>query len=174
MSKSITIEVSDSELRGALLRLQQRSGNLSPVLKALGEDIQERVKRRFASATDPAGGKWQPNTRSTIEAYVAAKSDKSKSGKIGAKGITAAMSKRPLQGHSGDLARQISYMASNSSLVLSASPVYAAIQQFGGIAGRSVRIPARPFMPVTLSGDLYPAEKSQVLKEIANFLEVAF
>lgn len=175
MSKSITIEVNDRDLTGALQRLQQHSGNLAPAFKAIGEDMQERVKRRFSSATDPAGARWLPNARATIEAYVNARGGVGKSGKINAKGIKAAINKRPLQGTTGDLARQIHYVANSQSLTLSASPVYAAIQQFGGQAGRNrkVVIPARPFMPVQNNGALYPHEKSLVLDEIKHFLENA-
>ena len=49
---------------------------------------------------------------------------------------------------------------------------YAAIQQFGGQAGRGhkVTIPARPFLPVRLDGTLYPQEQALVLDALNAFL----
>ena len=48
------------------------------------------------------------------------------------------------------------------------------MQQFGG-SKRSYPnlwgdIPARPFLPVTLGGDLYPAERARILDALNDFL----
>ena len=81
-------------------------------------------------------------------------------------------SKKPLIGESGDLRRQIVAMATANALTIQATPVYAAIHQFGGQAGRGkkVTIPARPFLPVKLDGSLYPQEQSEILAALNDYL----
>ena len=50
--------------------------------------------------------------------------------------------------------------------------MYAAIQQFGGKAGRGhkVTIPARPFLPVRQDGSLYPQEQAEIIAAIKDML----
>lgn len=170
---SFKVEVSDQAVREALRRLQGTVEHLSPVLRAIGEGIMERTKQRFATATDPGGSPWAPNAQATIEAYIAARGGFGKRG-INKKGQALAMGKRPLQGESGDLARQFHvFTIGDSSVTVGSSPVYAAIQQRGGQAGRGkkVTIPARPFLPVTAADDLYPGERDIILAELARYIE---
>lgn len=193
---AFTVEVKDSEVRAALHALSERMANMQPVLQAIGEDIMERTKQRFETSTGPDGQRWKPNARATIEALVQAKSGKfaaysslktrkqgwarigdkkgyfDKDGKLGAKGIDTVMGKKPLIGESKSLSRQFHVNADANSVTVGNSMIYAAIQQFGGQAGRGkkVTIPARPFLPVTASGELYPAEKSLVLQAINDYL----
>lgn len=168
---TFSIEVKDDGVNAGLNALAERVANMQPVLQAVGEDIVARTKARFSTATDPAGNRWQPNARATIEAYIAAKGGFGKRG-INKKGQGLAISKRPLQGESGDLARQFHISVAGGTLTVSASPIYAAIQQFGGQAGRGkkVTIPARPFLPVTDVGELYPADRERIVETINRFI----
>ena len=52
---------------------------------------------------------------------------------------------------------------------------YAAIHQFGGMAGRGrkVEIPARPYLPLTTDGDLQPEAREEVLDTILRHLKRA-
>ena len=63
--------------------------------------------------------------------------------------------------------------ATPDSVTVSSTPIYAAIQQFGGKAGlgRKVTIPARPFLPITASGELYPQERDLVVAELQRFIQ---
>ena len=72
----------------------------------------------------------------------------------------------------GDLCRQIVARANADAVTIEASPVYAAIQQFGGKAGRGhkVTIPARPFLPVRQDGTLYPQEQAEIIAAIKDML----
>lgn len=168
---ALIIEVQDNEVRAALNQLAERVGNASPFLKALGEDIVARSKARFQASTGPDGQRWAPNARSTIEAYIAKKGGFGKRG-INKKGQGLAMSKKPLIGESRDLSRQIFPQVTGNALVVGSSPIYAAIQQFGGQAGRGKKatIPARPFLPVTQNGELYPAERAAILDALNAWL----
>lgn len=173
MSQGFSIEVDDREVLAALNRLSGAVGNIQPLLQALGEDMMERTKRRFESGTAPDGSRWKPNARSTLEAVLdRTRGGVGKKGKISAKGSAVMMNKRPLIGESRDLSRQFHVRASAAEMVLSSSPVYAAIQQFGGRAGRGGRvlIPARPFLPVLPSGALYADEQRRVLDALREML----
>ena len=166
----IVVEVSDRTLRAALGRLAERVGNMRPLMQALGEDIMERAKQRFETSTGPNGERWQPNARATIEAFIASRGGMGKRG-INKKGMGLAMAKRPLIDH-GDLRRQFSVVATDRSVTIGNSMIYAAIHQFGGEAGRGhkTHIPARPFLPVTADGDLTPADRALVIEAINDFL----
>lgn len=93
-------------------------------------------------------------------------------GLLNNKGLERLSNKKPLIGESGDLRRNIIAAASNNALTIQATPVYAAIQQFGGKAGRGkkVTIPARPFLPIKLDGTLYPKEQAEILTALNDYL----
>lgn len=171
---TFTIELKDSGVQSLLQTLQQRMGNLQPVFSALGGDMTARVQRRFDTSTGPDGTPWTPNAQATLDAFAGglSKGYFKKSGELNKRGHTAMSAKKPLIGQTKDLSRQIGYTATSGSLTLFSTPPYAAIQQFGGQAGRGhkVKIPARPFMPVKADGALYPDEQRLLLDALAEFL----
>lgn len=173
---NFTISVQAQEVQRALSGIRAKTGNLRPLLLRLGEGIAERAKARFGTSTGPDGQAWAPNAAATLDAYArhigSKASNRRKSGGLNARGRKALANKRPLIGESGDLRRQIVAMADASSVTVSATTVYAAIHQFGGFAGRGhkVHIPARPFLPVTSSGALYPAERDEILETVNAWL----
>jgi phage gpG-like protein len=187
-----TIKVQEASILSAFNRLLDAGQHLTPVMKAIGEDVVARTKTRFDTGTDPAGNRWQPNARATIEAYIRAKNgintkngkpnksgkvpDYQVKGKISYKGAGIAMNKRPLHGLGGDLARQFDSRADDNSVKVVSTMAYAGIQQFGGAAGkgRRVIIPSRPFLPITLSGNLYPDEQAQILATLSEHLRRAW
>jgi phage gpG-like protein len=173
---SATIEVRSEAVTAAFNALGARVGDMSPVLIALGDDIIERTKQRFASATGPDGTPWLPNTQATLIAYLRKKGGFSgKTGKITAKGQTLAAGKRPLQGESGDLERQFSSLVvSGNTLLVGSTMIYAAMQQFGGTKGQFPNlwgdIPARPFLPITPDGGLYAEEENLIVESVRQYL----
>lgn len=171
---TFTIEVKDEGVQSLLQTLQKRMGNLQPVFSALGGDMTARVQRRFDSSTGPDGTPWAPNAQATLDAFAGglSKGHFKKSGELNKRGHTAMSAKKPLIGQTKDLSRQIGYTATSGSLKLFSTPVYAAIQQFGGEAGHGhkVKIPARPFMPVKADGSLYPEEQRLLLTALEEFL----
>lgn len=170
----IEVRVDDRAVQDALKALAERCGNVGPVLRAIGEDVVEDAKRRFETSTGPDGKRWAPNARATIEAYIAARGGFGKRG-INKRGIAAAMAKKPLIGHSGDLRRQIFARVTGNTLTVGVSPKYAAIQQFGGRAGRGLKvtIPARPFLPVTARGELYAGDRDRIVATLSRHLAAA-
>jgi phage gpG-like protein len=99
------------------------------------------------------------------------KSKVKKDGSLNASGQRALANKKPLIA-AGDLRRQFTLNVTNGTLTVSNTQQYAAIQQFGGKAGRGhkVTIPARPFLPIHPNGTLYPAEQSEVLQALNAYL----
>lgn len=162
------VEVKDAGIQAAFNRVILTGQNPAPILLAIGEHVTGRIKYRFRTATAPDGTPWKSNAQSTIENYVYAKGGFSKqTGKILKRGAAAAMSKRPLQGESGDLARQIDYALERDSMIVAANAVYAAMQHFGGTKAEFPNlwgdISARPFMPIMESGALYPEEQRDIV-----------
>lgn len=173
---TFTIEVKDQQVLDVLAKLSQRAGGLAPVLQAIGSDMTARTKRRFGTSTAPDGTPWKPNSAATLAMLAAhiggQKSKAKKGGGLNAAGQRELANKKPLIGESKDLSRQIFPSVSGNTLTVSSSPLYAAIHQFGGQAGRGrrVTIPARPFLPVHADGTLYPQEQTLVLAALNDFL----
>lgn len=170
---SFEITVDDSEVTAALTALAARIDNMQPVMHEIGEDIMERTKRRFGTGIGPDGQRWQQNAASTVLSAIAklGKKARLKNGNLSKKAQKTLMGKKVLV-DTGALARQFSVSASSDSVTVSNSMIYAAIHQFGGEAGlgKNVTIPARPFLPVTADGGLYPDEQRAVLDAIASFI----
>lgn len=172
---AITITIDNSAVLSLLARLQERTSNMSPVLSAVGEDILERTKQRFSTATAPDGTPWAPNSQITLIRYLEKRGGfAGKSGKINAKGQKLAINKKPLMGETGDLARQFFVQTSAQDVTIGSTMIYAAMQQFGGTRSKFPHlwgdIPARPFLPVTKTGDLYPQEQEQIVSMLQDYL----
>lgn len=173
---AFTITVQDQAVRAVLKALSQRTQNLQPVLRTIGQGIIERTKRRFETSTAPDGTPWKPNSAATLAMLSARLSGKSgyvkKNGALNKKGLAAYGNKKPLIGESQDLRRQFVSLAAGNTLTITSTPKYAAIQQFGGKAGRGqkVTIPARPFLPIKPDGTLYPQEQYEVLTALNAYL----
>lgn len=146
------VEIEDSAVNAALTALAGRAIRVQPMLQAIGEDVMERTKARFATGTAPDGTPWKANAPTTT------------AGKGPGKG--------PLIGESGSLRKQFHVNAVLDAVTISNSMTYAAIHQFGGQAGRSraVTIVARPFLPIRQSGELYPDERARILATLRSFL----
>lgn len=172
------IEVSSAAVLGMLGQLRAKVDNVEPFLIGMGEDMVEGIKQRFVTATAPDGTPWRVNSPVTMQNYIAQRGGRSKkTGKINAKGAKLAASKRPLQGQSGDLARQFSYLVtSGTTLTVGSSMRYAAMHQYGGTKAQFPHlwgdIPARPFFPVQKDGKLYPQEETKIVDRLREYLTI--
>ncbi|SER71534.1 phage virion morphogenesis protein [Giesbergeria anulus] len=169
----ITITIQDREVLATLQALTRRIGNMAPVLQAIGDDITERTKRRFETSTGPDGTPWEANSPTTMGIYSLrlGQGHRKKDGSLNKRGEARVAGKKPLI-DTGELRRQIVPQVSNNVLTVTATPVYAAIHQFGGQAGggHKVKIPARPYLPVKADGNLYPQEQALILETLQLFL----
>lgn len=175
---SIVITVAGQGVGEALARLAERAERLSPLLAVIGEGIVGRADDRFGRSAGPDGHRWAANSPVTMarEALRLAisKSNRTKSGGLNAKGRKALAAKRPLIGESRALMGSNWWHAAGGNAVeFGNSAVYAAIQQFGGQRAEFPHlwgdIPARPFLPVTPAGDLYPAEAAAIVADLNDY-----
>ncbi len=65
-----TIEIKDTGVPSALRALLNRVETPQPALHAVGVEIMERAKPRFATATGPDGVRWHANARVDGTQYV--------------------------------------------------------------------------------------------------------
>lgn len=165
----IDIEIDDNKLKAALERIHRRLSDMTPVMRDIGELLVERTKQRFATSTGPDGKAWASNAPSTLAAYLGKYGGNfKKGGGLSKKGAARAAAKKPLIGESRALSTTIHYQADRASVTIGSPMVYAAIHQFGGKAGRGrkVTIPARPFLPVTASGQWLGTEDRDAVLDI--------
>ena len=174
---TIKIDVQDGGTEAALQALAAKFQNAQPVLQGIGESMVERIKHRFDTSSGPDGAAWQANSATTLAmlARRLGNSYRKKDGALNKKGVERLAVKKPLIGESGDLRRQIVAVASGSELVVSATPIYAAMQHFGGTTSPSswipnAKIPARPFMPIMQDGSLYPSEAAAIIDALNDYL----
>lgn len=125
------IEIDDHEVLAALARVQERIGNMRPLLAEIGEDMTASTKKRFDTTTAPDGSSWLLNSVLSTLLYK--------------EGDT------PLTGETGLLHSTINYDVISATAVEIGSPMqYSAIQQFGGTKAEFPHlwgdIPARPFL----------------------------
>lgn len=151
MTTAITIRLDTLRVSEVLTRLAAGARNPAPLYKAIGEDLVQSTRERFATSTAPDGSRWAPNTQATFLAHLARFSGTArKDGRLSAKGSGVVMGKKPLVGESHQLATQIYYNITAGGLEVGSPMEYAAMQQFGGKKAEFPHlwgdIPARPFL----------------------------
>lgn len=99
----------DAAITVALKRLLKVGGDLSPVMKNIGEYLVQATEERFRTETDPDGNKWPEVSDATRK--------KKKHPKV----LT----------ESGQLRQSINYRASGNEVVVGTNKPYAAAMQFG-------------------------------------------
>lgn len=128
MSESIEITINNEEIDKVLEQLASKTSNLSPLMKNLAGFLEDTVEENFENEGRP---KWLNISKSTIK-----QREKTKHwpGKILQK--------------QGNLASSITSYYDSEMAMVGTNKKYAAIHQFGGMAGRNkqVEIPARPFL----------------------------
>lgn len=132
--------------------LEGRGGNLSGVNQAFGGYMKGSIDRNFAAQGRP--DRWPPLAFDTLDSWAGGKKSfwgrSKKTGKrtgLSQKGRTA-LAGRLILTDSTRLRNSIYYIASGSGVIVGTNVVYAAIHQFGGRAGRGLKvtIPARPYL----------------------------
>lgn len=172
----ISSEIDDREVISMLERLQARSDDMTPVMTRIGALYERRVLENFSKESAPDGTPWTPLSEVTMHMGLA----KNKGWQPVRRGLSA-RGKRYLQGkkilfEKGYLQQSIHFQADSDSVTIgsSGSIPYAAIQQFGGKAGRGrkVTIPARPYLAMNEGDGVALADKDRgwILELIADEL----
>ena len=117
----------DADLaKATLVALSAKMKNMAPALKTVGQVIRTSIQKNFESGGRPQG--WIRLSPATQKK------------RRGSKILV----------DTARLKNSIKVQASSDKVVVGTNVIYAAIQHFGGQAGRGrkVRIPARPFMMI--------------------------
>lgn len=144
----IEVSLDTRDASAAIGRLVALGGNLTPLLRSIGEGVRDTTQLRFDSGTDPAGLRWVPLN----PVYAAAK-----------RGAGILKERAMVGGLQGSITYQVQ---GPTSVLIGTNKPYAAIHQFGGVikpqrakslvfrlGGRTVRakqvkIPARPYLGI--------------------------
>ena len=111
---------------GAMMR---RSENLTPAMKVGAESIQRLIQKTFQTSASPTGEKWEPLAEATVKRR-------------------RQNSNTPLV-DTGKLRLSMATSYGARTINFGTNTKYAGFQQFG-----TRYIPARPFLPITRSGEL--------------------
>jgi phage gpG-like protein len=179
----IKIYVEDKEAQQLLKSIRDRYGNLYQILNAIGDEYTKRVDNRFESETDPDGNKWLPTrVLSNYLGFVGTRKGYKRKQAYTKDGQWRAAFSRYLAGKkilqlTGALRGDIHYQADAASLTIGTSGriPYAGIQQFGGTAGRgrTVRIPARPYLARNVGDglELGSGDQAMVVERLSAYLD---
>ena len=184
----ISITIESAALEAALDRLARAARDLRPAMRDIGGLLEKETDDNFRAQGRPA---WPPLSQATILNRLMGKTRDGKSrgiaGILRKDGDLRPAARRKLEGglailqDTGVLRGSIRVYSDSDSVTIGAARVktkagtpmeYAAIHQFGGMAGRNrkVRIPARPFLPVDRDGNLSPEAERGVLAAIYDHL----
>lgn len=135
------VKVDDAEVLAALKRLRAFGLNPAPAMQDIATIGENSTRLRFRTESGPDGKKWKPSLRVQLR---------------GGKTLTKS-------GHLGD---SVSSNYSRTFAEWGVNRIYAAIHQFGGRAGRGLRlkIVARPYLGVSNedSGDMLDAIQRRI------------
>lgn len=169
---NLSIQIDDSAVSAALSRLQHAAVDLAPAMRKIAQGLLLEVERNFEAQGRP---RWEPLSDVTKLARVggAGKAHR-KNGELKAAAKRQINNLRILQ-YSGQLAASVDAQYDSGSAIIGSNKVYAAIQHFGGEAGRnkSVTLPARPWLPLTTDKQLQPEAREGVLNAVLAHLKVA-
>ncbi|KWD09677.1 phage morphogenesis protein [Burkholderia ubonensis] len=168
MSDFVNFQIDDAALRARLLQLEQAGYQKANAMRKVTQALMAVVEDNFAAQGRPS---WQPLSEATVHLRVGGKKAYKKNGEL-----TAAAARRKsglmILQDSGQMAASTTTDYSDDHAAIGSNKEYAAIQQFGGQAGRGlkVEIPARPWLPVTADGQLQPEAVEPVLNTILRHL----
>lgn len=126
---TVTVEVNDAQVNRLFSRLLNKTSNLRPVFRAVGEVVFNSVMENFRDEKDPEGNKWARLAKRTIKARKK-KHPNSPIHKLH---------------ETGNLERSIHTEATNRDVTIGTSVEYSRAMQFGDI---NKHIPARPYLGV--------------------------
>ena len=184
----IVITIESDAVETALDRLARAARDLRPAMRDIGGLLEKETNDNFRAQGRPS---WPRLSQATILNRLMGKDREGRSKGIASilrkDGNLRASAQRKLDGglailqDTGVLRGSIRVYSEKNSVTIGAARVktkagtpmeYAAIHQFGGMAGRGkkVRIPARPFLPVDKDGNLSSEAERGVLAAIYDHL----
>lgn len=175
MAEPFTITIDDREVQAALTRLSNGIRNPTHAMQDIGRALGNITENAFQAEASPFGGKWPDLAEATLigrgRRAVRGQSLRTRRGNTRAPALRAMLSAQMLR-DTGVMVGSLTHGGDSNSGWVGIGMKYAAIHQFGGRAGRghSVEIPARPFMPVDISGNLAPVAQAEILRLVNAYL----
>jgi phage virion morphogenesis protein len=167
MSEVVKFKLDAHEVEAELGRLQKRLNDIHPVMKAISVELLSVSMQSFEKQRTAGGEKWKPLALSTIRG-------REKRGSWPGQILDDGTQEKTTRHLSRTLVA--SHSPTHAQVGVTPNP-YAAIHQFGGMAGRGrkVKIEARPFLPMRRSseGSGYELEP-KVQKSILSLMRVHF
>lgn len=168
--------VNDHEGQQLLGRVRGHLGNLLPVMHEIGQKYEARVLDNFAHESAPDGTPWPRLSATTLMMGITRHKGIGKRGGLVKAGRTYIMNKQSLV-ESGRMRQRVHYQADANSVRIGVNGIeYAAIHQFGGMAGRGhkVKIPARPWLAMNQGEEmvLAPRDRVWILAALQHHLDV--
>ena len=159
MTAPFTITLDDAQVQAGLARLMRHVTDLTPIMEDIGAALGNLTEDAF-QAEGPGWPQLKPST------------------------VKKRGNAHPILQVDGLLAASITHGGDRNSAWVGASKKYAAVQQFGqkkGASGTTRRgapipfgdVPARPYIPMTASGDLTPAAHDEVMDILTRALRAA-
>lgn len=148
----IEIKVNSAAVTHTLERLAQRVSDMRPAMRDIADELRYQSMVNFEQQGRP---RWQPLSTATLAA--------NKSRRAGGQILR----------DTGRLMNSLRPSYTGNSATVASDVKYAAMHQFGGTAGRGVKIPARPFLPIDPQGNLSAPAETAVLDIVKNHLSNA-
>lgn len=155
----IEVKLDDAPIKAMLHKLAQRMGNLTPVMREIGDTLRNDALDNFKGQRGPDGRPWQRLSQPTLLARarrLTGKSILTKDGKRTRASAYKIITTAQALIDRGTLRNSVQVLqATPSSVTVGSRLPYAAVHQFGGQAGRNrkVRIPARPFIGMSANAE---------------------
>jgi phage virion morphogenesis protein len=165
----IRVEIDDRQVIDAINQLKQATSDLTPAMRAIGQDLAENIRLGFRDSTDPWGSPWQPLSPLTVL-------------------LRRNGSAKPLM-DTGSLRNSINAQADATSVTVGTNDKRGPVHQYGatikpkkgkylsfGNANvwamlKQSTIPARPFMPIQGNqANLPPDWQEQIVDTIGDFI----
>lgn len=156
---ALTITLQDSIIQTYLQQLQAKMGDLNPVMDSIGYALEQSVRRRFETRTDPSGEKWAAWKKSTDESYP-------RKGSKAAKGKSGPGMGRILERY-GSMLNGLSYTFNANSATIGFDQPYATYHEWG-----TKKMDRRGLLTATpQTGTLGSADQQTVLEIVANYMQ---
>lgn len=187
-----TTEVHDQAVRAALNALAKRVSNLATLLGDIGESMVQRAKARFGVGVGTDGQPWKPKKRKNGRLTLVGESgDLRRQIVMGVAGnrleVKATAPYAAIHQFGGKIDRPAystrvrhrtdakgellrSKIMDGRGLIFAKDSHKRARTRWFEVAAYSIKIDARPFMPVRADGSLYPAEQAEILAQINAWL----
>lgn len=144
----IEVKTDSAELEAITRRLLARLGNLRPAMSGIGMELENRIRNRIDTRTDPTGAAWIGWADSTIRGY-------------------PADGNKQILDRYGDMIRSLGYQADTLSVSVGFGQPYAAYHEFG-----TERMPRRGLLTADPEqGTLAPADEQAILDILYDLLD---